>query len=154
LDLVVKLHPKEVHGLAPGTLQAYDRMTWRKMQESNLFVDFLKDQRVAVDSENNWDTYELIESAHCVATINSQSGLEAAIRGKPVIVLGEAFYSRLGFTNDWGLPALLDILGCEDLKIDLNKARRFAYIFLEKYCVGKAPEDVANLIERSSKWRL
>jgi hypothetical protein len=89
----------------------------------------------------------LIQQAHCVATINSQSGLEAAIRGKPVLVLGDAFYCGLGFTNDWSFPVLLESLGPDDMVSDVARARRFAYIFLELYCEGKTPEAVVSLIQ-------
>ncbi|MFN7797724.1 MAG: hypothetical protein ACK5Q3_19375, partial [Planctomycetota bacterium] len=147
LDLVVKLHPKEDQGLAPGTLQAYDQMTWRKIQGSDLFQEFLQDSHVRIDYQNECNTYALIQQAHCVATINSQSGLEAAIRGKPVLVLGDAFYSGLGFTNDWSFPVLLESLGPDDMVSDVAKARRFAYIFLELYCQGKTPEAVVSLIQ-------
>jgi capsule polysaccharide export protein KpsC/LpsZ len=147
LDLVVKLHPKEDQGLAPGTLQPYDRMTWRKIQGSDLFQEFLQDRHVRVDYRNECNTYALIQQAHCVATINSQSGLEAAIRGKPVLVLGDAFYCGLGFTNDWSFPVLLESLGPDDMVSDVARARRFAYIFLELYCEGKTPEAVVSLIQ-------
>jgi capsule polysaccharide modification protein KpsS len=147
LDLVVKLHPKEDQGLAPGTLEPYDRMTWRKIQGSDLFQEFLQDSRVSIDYRNECNTYALIERAHCVATINSQSGLEAAIRGKPVLVLGDAFYSGLGFTNDWNFPVLLESLGPDDMVSDVAMARRFGYIFLELYCRRKTPEEVASLVQ-------
>jgi len=147
LDLVVKLHPKEDLGLAPGTLEPYDRMTWRKIQGSALFHEFLQDKRVSVDYSNECDTYALIEQAHCVATINSQSGLEAAIRDKPLLVLGDAFYSGLGFTNDWNFPVLLESLGPDEMVSDVAKARRFGYIFLELYCRRKTPEAIASLVQ-------
>jgi hypothetical protein len=145
--LVVKLHPKEDLGLAPGTLEPYDRMTWRKIQGSALFHEFLQDKRVSVDYSNECDTYALIEQAHCVATINSQSGLEAAIRDKPLLVLGDAFYSGLGFTNDWNFPVLLESLGPDEMVSDVAKARRFGYIFLELYCRRKTTEAIASLVQ-------
>ena len=41
-----------------------------------------------------------LQSADCAITVCSQSGLQAAWLGKPVVVLGRAFYSDKGFTFD------------------------------------------------------
>lgn len=42
----------------------------------------------------------LIDGANYVVTLNSQSGLEAAMRGKPVVCFGGPFYGGKGFTLD------------------------------------------------------
>jgi len=43
---------------------------------------------------------DLFDEACAVLTINSQSGIEAALRGFKPITLGEAFYGYNGFTHD------------------------------------------------------
>ncbi|GGW48509.1 capsular polysaccharide export protein, LipB/KpsS family [Alishewanella tabrizica] len=47
----------------------------------------------------------LIAAAHSVMVLNSPLGFEALLWQKPVIVLGQPFYARLGLTQDL-LPAL------------------------------------------------
>jgi capsular polysaccharide export protein len=42
---------------------------------------------------------ELIESSRAVITINSTVGIEALLKGKPVITLGEAFYNVEGLVH-------------------------------------------------------
>lgn len=39
------------------------------------------------------DNYDVLKSADAVVTVNSKSGAEALLLGRPVIVLGDAFYS-------------------------------------------------------------
>ena len=58
----------------------------------------------AIDADNMYDMYDLMAGCSAAVTINSQSGLEAAIRGKPVVVCGEAFYGGLGFTCEAQVP--------------------------------------------------
>jgi hypothetical protein len=149
LDLVVKLHPKEYGCLGPVTYKPYDKLTWRKLNSFPLFEPFLQDPCVTVDFKNECDTYRLIDESHCVATINSQAGLEAAIRDKPVIVMGDSFYSDLGFTNDWKHPKILEAASLNALNKNTARARKFAYIFLEKYCVSKEAKKMAVLIKQA-----
>jgi hypothetical protein len=43
------------------------------------------------------NSYEVMAAASAVITVNSKSGAEALLLGKPVIVLGDAFYRRASF---------------------------------------------------------
>jgi capsular polysaccharide export protein len=47
--------------------------------------------------DNTTDTFAQVRAAKAVITVNSSVGLEALMLGKPVVVMGEAF---------WGLPGL------------------------------------------------
>lgn len=50
------------------------------------------------------NTYELMEAHHVGITVCSQAGLEMLSLYKPVVVLGRAFYARLGMTFDVRAP--------------------------------------------------
>ena len=139
--VVAKLHPKEKSGSAPLTARPYDQLTWRKLQQDETCRDALSTERLIVDADNEFDTYELIEACEAAVTLTSQAGLEAAMMGKPVIVAGRSFYSNLGFTHDALSPdqlpfALRDALASDRTATE-TEARRFGLIFFEKYCIAK-----------------
>jgi hypothetical protein len=70
----------------------------------------LKDRGVWIKDVN---TFTAIEASCAVMTLNSTVGLEAVLRGKPVVVFAPSLYSHKGFTyevaNDDALNALLDL---------------------------------------------
>ena len=145
-DLVIKLHPKEASGRAPVTDAPYNQLTWRKLQADPEMRRFLDDERICVDRENVLDTYSLMEQCSFAVTINSQSGLEAAIRGKPVVVCGHAFYSGLGFTTDAPDPSRFQAIMGSPVEANAAEARRFAAIFFQRYCRPQSAAAVARLI--------
>lgn len=153
--LIVKLHPKEISGLATTTALPYNKLTYRKLSASKAFQTAVAcGAEVMVDHENEFDTYSLIEQCDAAVTLNSQAGLEAAIRNRPVVVCGDAFYGGLGFTLEAPSPNLLSIqlesaLGLNPQERDqqTHLARQFAYIYFEKYCVPKTPEGLAALVK-------
>lgn len=155
LNVVLKLHPKEVIGKSPFTNQPYTKLTYRKLMADPEIQTLLDNNpQVCVDHDNEFDTYDLINRARCAVTITSQSGLEAAIRDKPVVVCGDAFFAGLGFTNNapnpLSLAAALDV-ACRSPCIEQGDlAKKFAYIFFEKYCRPKDYEYVFRLIKASS----
>ncbi|MDG2345122.1 MAG: hypothetical protein P8M62_03590, partial [Opitutae bacterium] len=77
-SLVIKLHPKEHTGRNPVTLEPYADITHRLISEH--YSEALKrlGNRVFIDHQNTYDTYNLIEQSDLVTTANSQAGLEAA----------------------------------------------------------------------------
>lgn len=155
-NLWFKLHPKEVSGFAPVTGRPYRKLTHRKLMANAEFRELSKDtSRFMVDHENAYDTYGLIGAAEVAVTVNSQAGLEAAIRGLPTVVAGDAFYGGLGFTQDAPEPRLLKVqlehalgLDEEQKREATAEARVLAYIYFERYCIQKSPESVANVIAR------
>jgi capsule polysaccharide export protein KpsC/LpsZ len=70
----------------------------------------LKDRGVWTKDVN---TFTAIEASCAVMTLNSTVGLEAVMRGKPVVVFAPSLYSHKGFTyeaaNDEDLNALVDL---------------------------------------------
>ncbi len=101
--LVIRLHPKEATG---NTLDGkpYNRMTFRELER--LGITSLPHVRIVEDSRVS--TYSLIRMAKGCITLTSQAGFEAALMGKRVLVCGDAFYARKGFTMELGHPAFLD----------------------------------------------
>jgi hypothetical protein len=80
----------------------------------------------------------LMELAHLALVYTSTTGLEMALRGKPVIVAGRAYYGRKGFTRDADDPAHYDaLLQAGDLSAlrpgELELARRYACLFFFRH---------------------
>ena len=74
--LVIKEHPVLVGGVE------YSRVKSLLLRHDNICL--------CHPATNN---FKLVESARMVVTINSKAGMEAYVKHKPVIVLGDAFYS-------------------------------------------------------------
>ena len=158
--LIVKLHPKESSGKTPILQESYNKLTYCKMMESKALSDALDlGETLIVDHENRYDTYDLIEKADVSITVNSQTGLESAIRGTPVILCGEAFYGIDSTFLKADRPSVLkenlrDILEEKDkefLSFFESRAREFFYCFYEKFCILKSREAV---LEKFSAVRL
>ena len=79
VELYIKEHPASIGGFGYGELRRLVR------RHGNL--------RLIHPSVNS---YDLAENAGLVVTINSKAGAEALVMGKPVIVLGDAFYTHSG----------------------------------------------------------
>ena len=76
----------------------------------------------------------------------------AAVRGKPVVACGEAFYGGMGFTCE--APAPRYFACAMDAARDvaphmIAAARRFTYVFFEKYCRAKNADEVTSLVEEN-----
>lgn len=152
-QLVLKLHPKEANGIAPVTHRPYNKLTLRKIEEAFSGTDALDQDWVTIDSENQLDTYSLIEAADVVVTINSQAGLEAAIRGKNVITTGRCFYAGLDFTLDVASPEVMEIVLKKAMQNQESpertaRARKFFYVFFKKYCIAKEQFSLVRLFRR------
>jgi hypothetical protein len=81
--LVIKEHPVLVGGID------YSRVSALLNRHDNICL-----------CDPNTNNFKLVESASLVLTINSKAGMEAWIKHKPVIVLGDAFYSTApGISN-------------------------------------------------------
>nr|VFJ94294.1 MAG: Methyltransferase domain-containing protein [Candidatus Kentron sp. H]VFJ94838.1 MAG: Methyltransferase domain-containing protein [Candidatus Kentron sp. H]VFK01303.1 MAG: Methyltransferase domain-containing protein [Candidatus Kentron sp. H] len=86
---------------------------------------------------NGNSTQSLIDGARAVITINSTVGLEAALLGKPVITLGQAFYSIPGIAHHVeNKSELKNILDC-DLKslVDDSLRSKFFHYLHSEYSV-------------------
>ena len=148
-QLIVKLHPKEATGCDPITERPYERLTYRKITADTSLCKKLDALNALIDADNNYDTYSLIKGCSFAVTVNSQSGLEAALFNKAVIVCGHSFYSGLGLTLDATEPELLP-RQLENAKQGWlpSNALEFSYIFFERYCRDKTVDGLIKLINK------
>jgi hypothetical protein len=101
-------------------------------------------------------SHDLVQQAHAVAVISSTVGLEALMHGKPVLTLGQPFYSGYGVTVDVDsfreirtkVPDLLDF------RPDRERILRFLHAAMRR-CYEGAPvlvdssDDNARKLARS-----
>ena len=73
--------------------------------------------------------YEVLRRADAVVTVNSKSGAEALLLGKPVIVLGDAFYTACNLVHRvdalGDLPVMLQRVLHDRNEIDLTAVTRY-----------------------------
>jgi hypothetical protein len=120
-DLVLKEHPMSIGRNGLGLLR-------RVRRRSNV---------VLVDPHTS--SHDLIGGAAAVAVISSTVGLEALLYGKPVLTLGQPFYSGYGITLDIGsfaelrqkVPALLAF------SPDREQTERFLHAAMRRCYPGK-----------------
>ncbi len=148
-QLIIKLHPKEATGIDPILNEPYKRLTYRKINENTDLCRQLDTANALIDANNSYDTYSLIKNCNFAVTVNSQSGLEAALSNKAVIVCGDSFYSGLGLTLDASEPELLQ----NQLEHAMrgwrpSNALEFTYIFFERYCRNKTADELIQLINK------
>lgn len=86
---------------------------------------------------NGNSTQALIEGAAGVITVNSTAGLEAALLGRPVLALGQAFYAITGIAAH--ADGQDDVRGwlrtLPDHGPDPSLLRRFAAFLAQQYCI-------------------
>lgn len=93
-NIVIKTHPYEATKLAADVQGTYAAL----MEYKNNLPEDLGKRLMIVD---NYSIDGLIDASRYIVTLNSQSGLEALQRGKPVVCFGGAFYQGKGFTYDF-----------------------------------------------------
>jgi len=93
--LIIRLHPKESYG-ADWIGRPYNNIALKRLKKLKLD----QEKNVSIVHSLEVNTYSLMEIASFAITINSQAGLEMLAKYKPVIVLGDAFYAKKGFTYD------------------------------------------------------
>jgi hypothetical protein len=98
--VVIKEHPAQVGALSASGLQALLR------RYDNLAV--------LPPGTNN---YRVLAAADLVVSINSKSGAEALMVGRPVVVLGDAFYS------DWSIVSRVKALSDLDHALRVSMAK-------------------------------
>ena len=95
--IVLKLHPKEYHGIDPVHFRPYDNLTHRKLLDAGISES--PDDGVYIDFDDRWSTFELMKQSSLAITINSQSGFEAMLLGKELISCGNSYYENLQSCN-------------------------------------------------------
>jgi hypothetical protein len=134
--LIIRVHPAE---LKPKHLESREKVadylaqTFPKMPP-NVIV---------IGPENTTSSYMIMELADGVLVNTSITGLEAACKGKPVIVAGKTHYKNKGLTIDAhnleefniALSAMMEGRGVNDLANKMETARRYAYTFFFRYMI-------------------
>jgi len=124
---VVRCHPNwaEHIGLNTG---------WRSERH---YTDWARNLGMTViPSSEKASTYDLIEHADLVVVNGSSTGVEAALRGKPVVGLGHAAYEDAGFSihisddNGW---ERLDELNRRDAEHRIRRALRYIYTYGRRF---------------------
>lgn len=122
-QLVLRVHPAEA---SLGTLEPAAGAV------AHEFPELPPNVRV-IDAAERVNSYALIDAADAVLVYASTTGLEASVRGKPVVIAGDVHYRGRGFTADLDGPDdLLRVINDgvpapTPEQIDL--ARRYAYAY-------------------------
>ena len=155
-ELIVRIHPAEAK--LPGK---QTREPIGAFIESRFPV--LPTNVRVIGATDPTSSYPLMMASDAGLVFTSTTGLELAIRGKPVIVAGRTHYRDKGFTVDVATPeefrAALDKVLADPgaLAPDLDLARRYAYLFffrapidspgVEEHVLGLARITVRDLAE-------
>jgi Capsule polysaccharide biosynthesis protein len=127
-QLIVRVHPSEVRLPMKATrdsLQTYVADAWPTLP-ANVAI---------IAADDTTSSYPLMDACDMGLVYTSTTGLELALRGKPVIVAGLVHYRGKGFTNDVSNESeFVDALrnGLADpgsLIVDAERARRYAHFF-------------------------
>ncbi len=133
--LVVRVHPSEVRLPMKATrdsLQTYLDCTWPN-RPANVSV---------IAAEDTTSSYPLMDGCDLGLVYTSTTGLELAVRGKPVIVAGLVHYRGKGFTTDVSSEAEFvqalrrGLLDPGSLVSDAARARRYAHFFWFRAPIG------------------
>lgn len=126
--LVIRIHPSEVRLPMKATrdsLEEYVERAWPELPENVRLIA----------AHDTTSSYPLMDACDLGIVYTSTTGLELALRGKPVIVAGLVHYRSKGFTNDVRSEAeFSEVLGRgladpESLVVDRERARRYAHFF-------------------------
>lgn len=146
--VLVKTHPKEAGGLSPAftrySLARYERFAERVHAAGC-------SDRVHLDMGGAIDLFAAIDWADLCVTINSQSGLEAACAGRPVVLCGDAVYGHLGSVTKAHAPDVLRSKLAETAsQPDPAEARSFFCSFCEAYARPRNVGAIADLLQERS----
>lgn len=100
IPLVVRFHPREAR--VPEGSRAPTNPSYRQVLER---LGGEIPPGICLVPGNDVETFLLVRHAVLGLTLNSQSGLEMALHGKPVLTAAECLYARKGFTWDVAHPA-------------------------------------------------
>jgi len=120
-QLVIRVHPAEA---SLGTLEPAEGAVAHEFPA-------LPDNVRLIGAEEPFSSYALVDASDTVLVYSSTTGLEASVRGKPVVVAGDVHYRGRGFTVDLDAPEDLTRVidqGVEPLTAEQAElARRYAY---------------------------
>ena len=147
--LIIRLHPKEhtglnwvntvdtfgVPSLEPVGPLPYNDLTLRLLVEQ-LGREQGDNYEIIVTPAVSTD--KLMDLADIGITITSQAGLEMATKYKRVVVCGDAFYSRKGFTHEVARSELLEpTLEASIHQLELTENERLAVDRFSKYLLDE-----------------
>ncbi len=128
LQLLIRVHPAEIHGLQPSRQFVVDEIQKACSElPANVFV---------IPPDSNINTYSAMHRCNCVLIYGTKTGVELTSMKIPVIVAGEAWIRNKGLTIDVasrdeyrqvleGLPLAESRLTDEQAR----EARKYAYHF-------------------------
>lgn len=124
--LVVRVHPAEVR-----VANATSRESAADIVRGIAGMPFPNVE--IIEANDPQSSYPLIEGSRLVHVFASTVGLEAAIRGKPCLVAGDAQFAFKGFTFEPSDPDAYRASCAEFLRlpppVNVDRARNFAYFF-------------------------
>jgi hypothetical protein len=135
-QLVIRSHPAEVQ-LGRATEERVEKRVNEAFSElpSNVKI---------VPPESDISSYRLMEMSDAVLVYTSTTGMEAALRGKPVLVAGETHYRGKGFTIDVETKEeyrglLGSDLSCrEPTEEEIARAEQYAHLFFLEATISLA----------------
>lgn len=106
LDMLIKHLPNNWH-----ILYKEHPLTFSLIKESHLFkndnyYELLKNNKIQF-IDHRLDTYKFITKSQCIATSTGSAGLEASLKGKPVLNFGLAWWSN--FNNIFKIQSDTDL---------------------------------------------
>jgi hypothetical protein len=153
-ELIVRIHPAEAKLPGKQTREPIRAFVTAR------FPRLPPNVRI-VDATDPTSSYPMMLASDVGLVFTSTTGLELALRGKPVIVAGRTHYREKGFTVDVSTPeeflAALDksLADPDALAPDVERARRYAYLFffrapvaspgVEEHVLGLARLTVGDL---------
>ncbi|WP_158666598.1 hypothetical protein [Salinibacter altiplanensis] len=126
-QLIIRSHPAEIH-----LNRSTDERIGKKVRQH--FCSVPSNVRI-VPPESDISSYRLMDMSDAVLAYTSTTGMEAALRGKPVLVAGETHYRGKGFTIDIETKEEYRRLLGSDLSSqapteeEVNRAERYAHLF-------------------------
>ena len=109
-NLIIRVHPAEITGDVPSRQKIEDLL-------NNHYKALPKNIKI-IPPENPASTYELIEKSNLILIYSTKTGIEAASRGKKVVVAGEAWIRNKGFSYDAtskeNYQKILEEINCEE----------------------------------------
>jgi len=133
LQLMVRIHPGEQHTKGPSVADIVNQAHQR-----------IPENICLISADDQINTYDLLEIADLGLVYTTTVGLEMAMSGVPVIVVGQTHYGEKGFTFDpksWeDYFLLLERFAQEQQSLQLTSeqvdlAWRYAYNFFFEYPV-------------------
>lgn len=134
-ELLIRIHPAEVKLPGKQTREPIAAFIAER------FPTLPPNVRI-VSADDPTSSYPIMEACDAGLVFSSTTGLELALRGKPVIVAGASHYRGKGFTVDVSSPeefvARIDevLVDPDAHRPDVELVRRYAHLFFFKAPIG------------------